>query len=1023
MWFEGIHRKVIRCLLYGVTLLAACAYGMGEPRFERLPFTGDSANKNDNLSAVRATIKDDRGFIWFGGENGLARYDGQDLVIYQTDPNNPRSISANFIWALAIDHDGVMWVATGRGLNRYNRTTDDFDRFMFDPDAENSISNNNINALAVDQNNNLIIGTGYGLSILNPERTRFRNYYLYSSTGERSSHNAIRDVFVDSRNRIWLGTSERGLNLFDRQTGKFTVYLHDPNDPQSLLDNDVAAIEEDHLGRLWVGTYNSGLSRMNPDGETFTHYRFNPAVLASLGSNNIADILEDSSQRLWVATDHGGLALYVPEKDSFRRFTHNAYDINSLSTNHPRHLYEDNQGNLWIGMFPTGVNFLDSSGAVFTNYFHKPDNPNSLSHNGVLCFFEDSDGMLWIGTENGLNAFDRQTGKFTRYYADPLNKDALRFGAVLTIEEDVNGDLWVGTWSGGVHRFDKTTGKFHNYYPDESDPGSINNEFVWKVLRDRDDTLWFATETGGLNRYVRETDSFVHYTARANDPNSIISNQLWTIMEDSKGYIWIGSLEGLDRFDKTTGTFRHFLHDPNNPNSINSQQIISLFEHSSGDIWIGTRDAGLNIYDPEMETFSTIGVSDGLPSASVSSIIEDDRGNIWVTTVNGIARIEPETRSVRTYNKSHGLVSNNFNRDATFKDKDGNLYVGGIGGFSVFHPDQLLSNSNPPPVVITGLRIFNQPVVIGGPDGILSQAITKTDALELSYRHSMFSFSFAALSYRAPESNRYAYMLEGFDQGWNEIGSQRTATYTNINPGDYVFRVKAANRDGVWNEEGAAIAIKITPPPWQTWWAYSGYGLFLFGVIVMTNKYKSLRIKSNIYRALSTTDPLTGVQNRSGIAQAAEEVFAQQRFQDGVGMLVMDIDHFKSLNDRYGHDAGDRILKDFSALIARSIRSGDHFARWGGEEFVLLCAGISRAGLGGLAEKIRRVIEAHEFEKERTPVKLTVSVGVACAERGDTFEQLFKRADVALYKAKSEGRNRVAVADDTCPLENPEVQI
>ena len=998
------------CIAFWAMLLSLPAFSLNEPRFQRLPFTGDSSNRNDNLSAVRATIKDERGFIWFGGENGLARYDGNDIVIYQTDPEDPHSISANFVWALALDHDGVMWVATGRGLNRYNVITDNFDRFMHNPEVANSISHNSVNALAVDQNNNLFIGTAQGLSVFNSERTHFENYYLYAGNGPNASHNVIRDIFIDKENRIWLGTSEKGLNLFDPKTGRFKAFVHDPQNPQSLIHNDVGAIEEDHQGRLWIGTYNRGLSRMNADGETFTHYQHDPTDTTTLGSNNIADILEDSEQNMWIATDHGGLALYLPETDSFRRFTYNAYDDQSLGTNHPRHLYEDNQGNLWIGMFPTGVNFLDRSASAFTSFFHRPDDSNSLSHNGILCFLEDSDGMLWIGTENGLNAFDRSNNRFTRYYSDPLDKHALRFGAVLTVEEDVNGDLWVGTWSGGVHRFDKETEKFYNYYPDDSDPGSINNEFVWKVLRDKDDILWLATETGGLNRYVRETDSFVHYTANPNDPDAIISNQLWTIMEDSRGYIWVGTLEGLDRFDKESEKFTHYLHDPQDPTSVNSNQIISLFEHSDGRIWVGTRDAGVNIYDPNTDSFSALGVQQGLPSASVSSIIEDDNGNIWITTVNGIAEIDSQTLEIKTYNKSHGLVSNNFNRDATFKDSNGRLYVGGIGGFSVFDPEKLRSSSEPPPVVVTSLRILNHSVAINGVDGILSKSITETDKLDLSYKHNMFSFNFAALSYRSPSSNRYAYMLQGFDQDWHEIGSQRTATYTNISPGSYVFRVKAANRDGVWNEEGVSIAIEIAAPPWKTWWAYTGYGLFFFAVLYMTNKYKSLRIKTNIYRTLSTTDPLTGAHNRTGIAQMAEEVFVRRRIQEGVGLLVMDIDHFKSINDVRGHDAGDRILKDFAGLIIRSVRSGDSFARWGGEEFVLLCADISYDGLVALAEKLRAVVAAHVFEKDNLPTSLTVSIGVAYAVPGDTFDSLFKRADTALYEAKSEGRNQVAIA-------------
>lgn len=1006
-------KTVTSYILYVVLCLPVTAMSQGDLRFQRLSFSGESDNQNDNLSAIRVITKDSRGFIWFGGENGLARYNGQDIVIYQTDPNDPKSVSGNFIWALIIDADGVMWVGTGRGLSRYNPGTDNFDRFAFDADSGadtgSSISSDNIKSLAVDKDNNLIIGTAYGLSILDADRSTFHNYYRDPENPRSLSDNFVRTVYVDRENRIWVGTSEGGLNLFNRETQDFTTYRHDQNNPGSLIDKDVSAIAEDDLGRLWVGTYNHGISRLNDDGTTFSHYQYDPADASSLGSNNISDILVDSRHRLWVAADHGGLALYIPETDSFRRYTHSAYDINSLSTNHPRHIFEDDRGNLWIGMFPKGVNFLDHSASVFTNYFHKPDDKNSLSHNGILCFLEDSDGVLWIGTERGLNAFDRATNTFTRYYSNPLDKYGLKFGAILSIAEGASGELWVGTWSGGLHRFNKSTGRFYNYYPDDDDPSSLSNEFVWKVLRDRDDVIWAATETGGLNRYDPDTDGFIHYKVDASDPNAIISNQVWTLLEDSQGYIWVGTLEGLDRFDKKSGKFTHYLHDPDDDTTINSNQAVSLYEDSRGRIWIGTRDAGVNILSTDGR-FSSLGVGDGLPSASISSIIEDNSGDIWLTTVNGIARIDPDTFVVTSYNRTHGLGSNNFNRDATFKDHKGRLYVGGIHGFSVFDPRKITSDLQPPPVVITDFRLLNVAVPIGDEPGLLPQSITETEELTLPYDHSMFSFGFAALSYRSSSSNQYAYMLEGFDKDWNFIGNQRTATYTNISPGKYTFRVKAANRDGVWNNKGAAIAIIITPSPWRTWWAYLGYLLILIAVIYMSSKYKSLRTRSNIYRALSTTDPLTGIHNRTGIAQMADNVFVGQKITQGVGLLVMDIDHFKRINDLRGHDAGDRILKDFTRLIARNIRSGDSFARWGGEEFVLLCPGIHPDSIAALAEKLRKVIEGHLFEQDYSPVKLTVSIGVACASPDDNFDSMFKRADVALYEAKAQGRNRVAIA-------------
>ena len=1007
-------RQIVSFFLCSLLFLAFPVHGSGDLHFERLPLSGETASKNDNLSAVRATVKDRYGFIWFGGENGLARYDGQKLVIYRTDATNLRSLSADYIWAIVIDRDGIMWVGTGRGLNRYNPETDDFDRFMAapgEPDNNQSLINNHIHAMAVDKNNNLIIGTVSGLSVLNPARTNFQNYrHVLPSSGTTKS--LIREVYVDSRNRIWLGSSTDGLSLFDLKTGKVRYFLHDPNQSDSLIDNDVRAIAEDRLGRLWIGSYGRGLSRMNKDGKTFTRYRHDPTNPGSLSGNNVTHIHEDSQGKLWVAIDHGGLCVYQPDTDLFACHRHSPYNINSLSSDNPRHIFEDEQGSLWIGMFPTGVTFLDRSASVFTNYAHKPDAPNSLDHNGILSFKEDSDGVLWIGTENGLNAFDRATGKFKRFYKDnQAIKPSQSFGPVLTVEEDAQGDLWLGTWSGGLYRLNKKTGQVRHYFPDKDKPRSLNNAFVWKVLRGKDGVLWLATETGGVNRYVPETDSFVHYMAAPGKPDALISNQVWTLLEDRRGDIWVATLEGLDRFDKKTEKFTHYLHNPVQPGGISSNQIIALFEDSQGYLWVGTRDAGVNRFDPATGKFLTLDVRHGLPSSTVSSIIEDKQGFIWITTVNGIARIDSGTFAIKVYNRTHGLVSNNFNRDATFKDAQGKLYVGSIGGFSVFDPDHMATESAPPRIAITDFRVFNKSIAIGGKDKILDRSILVTKKLSLNDKHLMFAFDFAALDYRSPSNHEYAYMLEGFDREWIHIGNQRTATYTNIGAGQYMFRVKAANKDGIWNEDGFRMEIDIVPPWWQTGWAYLSYALIVALGCFIAFKYWDLRTTSNIYRVLSHTDQLTGISNRAGLMNSINSLFSDKKIQPNVGLLLIDLDHFKVVNDTRGHDAGDRVLQEFSALIRSHIRAEDKFARWGGEEFVLLTFHAEQRGLEILAEKLRTAVMQYVFEKDTEPLTVTVSIGVTWVKSDESFKSIFKRADLALYEAKKTTRNRVVMAE------------
>lgn len=993
------------CLFLWLTL-SASASASNNIRFQHIVMSGTNAD----VGSSNVITQDELGFIWIGSENGIARYDGIDFVIYQNVPADPHSLSASYVWDMVIDHDGVLWIATDKGLNRYNTLTNNFDHFLSSPN-ENSVADNGVNALDVDKDNNLIIGTVNGLSILNPERTHFTNYYHEPDNASSLNHDQIRTVFVDSKNRIWIGTRKGGLNLFDRETNTFTHFLHDPTDSLSLINNDVFAIEEDHLGRLWLGTYSAGISRMNADGKTFTNYAHDPEDPTSISGNNIADIFEDNQKNLWISVNHGGLLLYKPDTDSFLRNLHSPYDNNSISSNQPTKIFQDKQGNLWIGSFPAGVNFTDRSSTLFTNFSHKPDDPNSLTHSSILCFFEDSSGMLWIGTENGLNAYDRTNKKFTRYYPDPTNPKSLAFGAVLTIQEDPSGDLWVGTWSGGLDRFNKETQEFKHYFPSPEKPDGINSEFIWKVLRDKDDNIWLATETGGLNLYNPKDDTFTHFTHDPDNINSVVSNQLWTIMQGSRGYLWIATLEGLDRYDINTRTFTHFIHDPKDPSTISSNHILSLHEDREGRIWIGTRGAGINIYDPSTNAFKTIDIRDGLPSGTIPSLIEDDRGIIWATSLNGIVSIDPVDYSIRVFYKSHGSVTNNFNRDASYKDKSGKLYMGGVEGFTVFDPAIMVTESAPPEVVITDFRLFNKSVKVNDEYKLLSKPITLTKKLDLSYKHVMFSFEFAALSYRSSYRNQYAYKLEGFDQGWNMIGTQHSATYTNLDPGDYVFRVKAANSDGLWNEEGTSIAISISSPPWRTWWAYLSYALIFLVLVYIIRKYEKLRIASDTYKTLSTTDQLTGIYNRAGAIKIAEDIFKRNNPSQKICILIFDIDYFKNINDAYGHDVGDEILKEFSSLITNSIRSGDIFARWGGEEFVLLCSGSNKLDIRNLADKLCRVVANHTFETASHSINITTSIGIACAAPGENFKTFFKRADVALYEAKSTGRNRFVIAE------------
>jgi two-component system sensor histidine kinase ChiS len=813
-------------------------------RFQHL-LTGDQLTAG-NINAITSIIQDAKGFMWFGGEGGLARFNGEHLEIFQSDPARPNALSGNYIWDLALDQDGVLWVATAQGLNRYNPDEHHFSHFNTHNAGpgvleQHGLGSNLLFSLAVAPDNSLYVASARGLYRLTPQRDRFewlpefRNLY-------------VRKVFVDPTGALWVGTSDRGLFYRDANGGDFRSWSHDPQDPNSLPHDYVRAIAGDAQGRLWVGTLGGGVARLDESRQTFTRYRQDPADESSIGSDSIWDLHLDRNGDFWVATDPGGLARYDLASDRFRRHRHDPYVASSLASDKVRTIYDDHMGDLWVGLFPSGVDYFDRSTALFTNYVSVPHDPNSLSHGGVLRFLPGRDGRLWIGTEGGLNAFDPAHPSFRRYVADPRNPRGLRANAVLSLAADPSGDIWVGTWAGGLHRLNPDSGNFSHLGAETG----LGDAHIWSLLVDSGNRLWVGTENAGLNLYDRDSGRFRRFEPDPNDPESLSFRHVWTLLEDAQGRLWVGTIDGLDLLldlSPERARFRHFRHDPQDPLTLSSNRIIALHQDSRGQLWVGTQDGGLNYLDPESGKVQRI--SSGLPSAHVSSIVEDNQGFIWVSTVNGLARVDPQTLAVRSFGESNGLVDNNFNRDASYRDSRGHLYFGSTQGFSVFDPEYFTTPLAAPAVVITQLRLFNQPMYAGSPGSPLSRAISATRQLTLSHDQTMFAFDFHAISYRGAHRNQYAYRLEGFDRDWIAVGTGHTATYTNMDPGKYVFRVRAANSDGVWNMEGAELNLVITPPLNRTWWAYCFYALLAALALAVAVRYQRHRIALQNEQALN----------------------------------------------------------------------------------------------------------------------------------------------------------------------------
>ncbi len=793
-------------------------------RFERI-----SVEQGLSQSIAYCILQDSKGFMWFGTWEGLNKYDGYKFTVYKNDSGNPHSISHNIVRSLYEDQKGMLWIGTEGGLNKFDPENEKFTCYRNDPDDPDSLSHNIVRSVYEDRKGTLWIGTEGGLNKFNPVSGKFTRYQNTPDNPHSLSHNNVRSVYEDKKGALWIGT-EHGLNRFDRKKEQFDRYRHTPGDPHSLSHNNVRSLCEDRSGELWIGT-KGGLNRFDRERKRFTRYRNILHDPHSLSHNEVWTVFEDHEGILWIGTE-GGLNKYDRENDRFTSFQNDPGNPHSLSHNIVWSIFEDRSGVLWIGTYTGGLNKYDHGKELFVHFKNTPDDPNSLSHNNVWSIYEDSDQVLWIGTDAGLNRFDREKGEFILYSNNPDDPRSLSHNEVWSIFEDHSGMLWVGTF-GGVNRFDRKNGEFTHYPNDPVKPG---NNRIRMIYEDRSNELWVGT-AGGLRRFDLGKEQFAAcYRNIPGNPHSISHSNVWSIYEDLSGVLWIGTERGLNRFDREKEQFTRYLHKHNNPFSLSNNWVLSIYENEPGSLWIGTA-GGLNKFDREKEIFTSYREKEGLPNDVVYGILEDNMGNLWLSTNKGLSRYNLLNKTFKNYSVRDGLQGTEFNVGAYHKNRRGEMFFGGLNGLNIFCPSKK-DNPFPPSIIISGFRIFNEPVK-AGKNSPLKKSVIYTDEIELSYKDRGFSFEFAALHFAGPEKNQYAYIMEGFDKEWIYSRTRRFATYTNLPAGRYIFKVKASNNDGLWNEKGTAIKITITPPPWRTWWANMLYGMMLAGIAFGYVGYKT----------------------------------------------------------------------------------------------------------------------------------------------------------------------------------------
>ena len=816
--------RAVAALLLLAVALQTDASGPRSMRFQHT-----SQEQGLSQSYVYAIVQDQTGFMWFGTQNGLNRFDGFEFEVHARDPNDPATLSDETVRTMLRDRSGVLWIGTDAGgLSRFDSVNRTFTNYLHDPENPDSIGNNRVRVIYEDSDGVLWIGTdGAGLNRFERDAGTFAHYLNDPSDAGSLPSNHVWSIADDSDGALWVAT-DQGLSRLERGSSTFVHFQHDPDDPGSISDNQVRVLYRDADDVIWAGTENGGLNRFDRDSRTFERFVHDAADNSSISANRVNAIHQDRDGVLWVGTVQG-LNAWEPRSKTFERYVNEASDRYSLAHDNVLSIYQDRGDVLWVGTYAGLSRWVPATRAVL-HYREDANDLQSLNTSAITSFVEDDAGKIWVGTfGGGINVLDPSADRFRHIKHLPENDASLSSDRVMSLEVDANGNVWAGTRAAGLNRYDADANAFTRFRNDPDDPASLSADGITYILEGADKALWVATFGGGLNRFDPETETFRRYRHDPNDPESLSNDRILVLFEDRTGNIWVGTYGGgLNRFDPSSETFTRFRAAPGERGTLSGDEITMIQEDQAGNLWVGVKDSGLHRWayqDRESGTveFERFTELDGLPDATIYAGAWDMQGHLWLSTGRGLSRMDTEALRFRNYDTSHGLQGDEFNLAAAYAAKDGRLYFGGLNGFNVFDPALLHESRIPPLVVITGVSSMNETIDVG------------SDELRLAYDQRVVSFQFAALDFAAPEKSVYQYRLDGFDANWVDAGRERRATYTNLPAGAYTFRVKAANNDGVWSEQDAALSFSMTPAPWATWWAYVAYavlaGLLVWGIL------------------------------------------------------------------------------------------------------------------------------------------------------------------------------------------------
>ena len=793
----------------------------------------DQAHNLTN-STIISHVQDHYGFIWFATQDGINRYDGNSIRHFKHDPTNPNSLINNTVHTIYEDQYKKMWIGTLHGISRYNQETESFKNYILEEAEINSNTSNCINEFAENSLGDLYTASEDGF---------IYRYDRSIDTFERinsPSFGKIKALEITPDDSLWIG-SEKALFKYSIDKQEVEQFVLDIPGVDKSRFNYILDICYDEYDRIWIATIQCGLYYLNlEEGKIY------PSVLVDNTKETIIhNLLIDDDENLWISSSFGLYILNLASNHSwhYQNFTENPTTTKAENLNH---VFIDRQGNVWAD---TNVAYASKA---FHQFKHFPGLLDSLLDKDVTALLVDSKNRLWVGYfGEGIDILKIDSNQ--KYSFQPKRDDdtTVGNGTVFSLFEDSRGNIWVGTHAGGLQRYDENCQNFRTYKNDPHNSDSIGGNDIRRIDEDSEGNLWVVTHNQGISVMNVEAETFKHYRQDPFYPkNSLLDNWPLTLLVDRKDTVWVGTPKGISKLNRDKATFTNFQHNKSHSDSLSNSVITVIFEDSEGALWFGTQD-GLNKFDQDTNTFEVFRESDGIANSHIVGIQEDNQGDLWISTFNGLSRYSKKQNNFRNYDTSDGLHSNEFKANSFTKSEDGTLFFGGVSGITRFHPNEIQDNKYIPPIVITDFRLLNQSVPIGpvnNKDSILKKAVFLTEEITIPYHRNVITFNFTALNYIQSGKNQYAYVMEGFDEDWVFAENRKEATYTNLNPGKYIFRVKGSNNDNYWNENGTSIKLIITPPLWRNLWFKVFLALFLLGLITagIFLRMRALRIGQKV---------------------------------------------------------------------------------------------------------------------------------------------------------------------------------